>query len=423
MNRHAHNQDHHRPSARAVCASPAAGVTLTEVLMAMLIMSIGVVSVATLFPISVLRTVEATHLTNATLLRYNAESRIAMSRNSETFSVLNVDRAYGNHYLIDPLRSFMMDGPFGALGAGATPKVLGVGATPATLPIVLPDDTHFFQRTPTVPDDEFGIVLASEAAEIVSLPDSWVTHAIATPAVIGPNTITLPAETDLTSVPAVPATLTPPAVSTAVDPVVVSRVVFFDQTSRTSQVRSITDINTTTNVITWDSSQPLPAGLAVGEVWVQSHDRRYTWMLTVRRLGRRASVDVVTFSNRAFSPEDEVAYPGTLIQAVGFDGVPGDVGDDDSDDLFENRTEMGTAGSDDQFGADGLPGHARFDDDFDGLDETDDADVDETGWPGTDDNRTLYGLSWDESASPARPKPYLGSGSPERAVVPHPENR
>jgi prepilin-type N-terminal cleavage/methylation domain-containing protein len=54
------------------------GVTLTEVLMSMMIMSIGVTSVAVLFPISVLRSVQATQMTNAAILKYNTETMVRM---------------------------------------------------------------------------------------------------------------------------------------------------------------------------------------------------------------------------------------------------------------------------------------------------------------------------------------------------------
>lgn len=55
------------------------GTTLVEVLMSLLIMGIGLVSVATLFPLSVLRSVEATQMTTATTLRYTAEALIDSS--------------------------------------------------------------------------------------------------------------------------------------------------------------------------------------------------------------------------------------------------------------------------------------------------------------------------------------------------------
>jgi prepilin-type N-terminal cleavage/methylation domain-containing protein len=53
------------------------GVTLTEVLISMMIMSVGVLMVMSLFPVAALRTLQATQLTNATILRYNVEALIA----------------------------------------------------------------------------------------------------------------------------------------------------------------------------------------------------------------------------------------------------------------------------------------------------------------------------------------------------------
>lgn len=51
------------------------GVTLSEVLVSLLVMSVGVVALATLFPIATLRMIQATQLTQSTQLRYNAEAR------------------------------------------------------------------------------------------------------------------------------------------------------------------------------------------------------------------------------------------------------------------------------------------------------------------------------------------------------------
>lgn len=52
------------------------GATLTEILMAILIMSVGIVSVATLFPISVLRTIKATQQTNSKIHKLNASELV-----------------------------------------------------------------------------------------------------------------------------------------------------------------------------------------------------------------------------------------------------------------------------------------------------------------------------------------------------------
>lgn len=56
--------------------SESAGATLTEILMALMVMGIGLVSVASLFPISMLRSIQATKLTNAVFLKLQCEDYI-----------------------------------------------------------------------------------------------------------------------------------------------------------------------------------------------------------------------------------------------------------------------------------------------------------------------------------------------------------
>ena len=90
------------------------GVTLTEVLMSLMIMSIGVTSVAVLFPISVLRSIQATQLTNAAILKYNAEALLQM----RSFMVFDPDgdgnlnehvgRPGESNYIIDPVGYYSM---------------------------------------------------------------------------------------------------------------------------------------------------------------------------------------------------------------------------------------------------------------------------------------------------------------------------
>ncbi len=59
-----------------------AGVTLTEVLMSLMVMGIGVTSVATLFPLAVLRGARATQLTAGTILKENAEETVRFSNSA-----------------------------------------------------------------------------------------------------------------------------------------------------------------------------------------------------------------------------------------------------------------------------------------------------------------------------------------------------
>lgn len=84
------------------------GVTLTEVLMSMMIMSIGISSVAVLFPIAVLRSVQATQLTNAAILKTNAETLVQMQPGLlfDPDGDGNLDEHIINkteqHYIVDP---------------------------------------------------------------------------------------------------------------------------------------------------------------------------------------------------------------------------------------------------------------------------------------------------------------------------------
>lgn len=66
-----HNNSVQHPSGQS-----AAGVTLVEVLMALMIMSIGVSSVAVLFPISALRSIQASQMTNGAIVKYGVETLV-----------------------------------------------------------------------------------------------------------------------------------------------------------------------------------------------------------------------------------------------------------------------------------------------------------------------------------------------------------
>ena len=57
------------------------GATLMDVLMSLAIMGIGIVSLAALFPLSIVRSIQATQMTHATNLRLNAEAMLAVYPN------------------------------------------------------------------------------------------------------------------------------------------------------------------------------------------------------------------------------------------------------------------------------------------------------------------------------------------------------
>jgi len=347
---------------RLSIAQPAgiAGATLAETLMAMLVMSIGVVSLATLFPLSVVRTVQATQLTNAANLRYNAEARIDMNR-SLLATCLPLPPATEPqtpaNYVIDPLGWF-----FAPVGSQYR---LG-GAT-------------------GLPRWNAGISTEAPAADLVTLPDSWVVQVKNLPTSITTTSVTFPASVDLTSV--------------NYSGLFASQVVVFNNTLKLSQVERITNIAGQT--VSW--TNPLPLAILedqngnnvldagedyngngildpVGDVWVETRERRYTWLLNVRRYGNRANVEVVTFFGREFTTDDEQPYPATFVGWRGADGAPNT--------------------ADDRLGADNQPGIAGFDDDGNGTVD----DATEKGWPGSDDNRTIYNVNW------TTPRPTIRKG-------------
>jgi hypothetical protein len=79
------------------------GTSLMEVLAAILVMSVGVLSVMTLFPISIIRSIQATNLTNATILSKRADAIIDMYGLVTDTYIPQPAEGYQVHAVIDPL--------------------------------------------------------------------------------------------------------------------------------------------------------------------------------------------------------------------------------------------------------------------------------------------------------------------------------
>jgi len=338
------------------------GVTLIEVLMSLMIMSIGVVAVVSVFPLAILRSVQATNLTNAVFLRYNAETKIDMLGDQ---LLPTGDERY---YVVDPLGAMMLDSSTITTTIGSNPVI------PRILPAAIdamPHDTAA-RRAEKV----------AAAEEFATLPDSWVFQGAgfstasdvsgASPSVTVDTT-----EVDLSIIPYQTGTGTLKGES---------RIVLFDADRLNSHVRRITTINSGTGVIEWEN--PLPAGFDLGEVRLETREQRYTYLLSVRRSGLAATMDVAVFFRRSLTDMDEFAY-NVHWTDLGADGV---------------------LGADDGFGIDRKPGVAAFDDDFDGtFDETDGS---ETNQPGSDDLRTVT-VNWAGQTFDAD-----GDGTPEAVDAP-----
>lgn len=414
------------------------GTTLAEVLISLLIMSVGVIPLMVLFPISTLRTLQATNLTNATNLRYNAE---AMVDTLPLLYLIGKSWTPGTEYklgdIVTPTDSTSLKMPVYVfqcvdttlVGPAVTPTVRGTYYSGATEPLwnytnatggvmytvdtaAAPTPTakwaaialdkyvvdplgmsleyvpppgislpivesryrttdnvnYFFGNDGTNPYTGFGRIRAFSgigvswdyvAESIAGLVDNYVTQlesvkvtyaASATQCNLGDAS---QAMSSYTAIP--PERYNLPF-----------RIVFFDITGKISHVRPIYQIDATTGLVSWTpitpnapsepNYGPLPTNFVPVRARIESRDRRYSWMLSVRRgFSGAAYLDVVTFYKRAFSGKDEQLYPATFTQTTDFgaDQVPGNIGDDDGNKVSDfgggaaDPTEIGYPGSDD----------------------------------------------------------------------------
>jgi hypothetical protein len=268
--------------------------------MALLVMGLGLVSVATLFPLSLLRSIEATKLTNATLLRINAQARINASvwRDDAGNPIKRAiiedpdrDGLVREHdytkFFYDPLGAvtYATDGSPLAANVGWIDKN-GNGqfdGFPADTAAGIDRYSFEIGSLPAAAQ-----VAAARAA--VTLPDSFITLAdmFSDPATVTwSGTLLTVKTTDMTEY---------------VGQLV--RVTFIGADVPASEV--ITGGVTSSSTVTLDGA--FSGSFAVGRVMVELPEQRYTWVATVRRFGLKPSVTIAVFFRRSFDPEDERVY-------------------------------------------------------------------------------------------------------------------
>jgi prepilin-type N-terminal cleavage/methylation domain-containing protein len=362
------------------------GVSLIEVIVSMLIMSIGVVLVATLLPISILRVAQASQLTNAVFLKNNVEAMLEFAP-----SVLGSSKyIYAPGGVYQSLISSYNDGiPFasnteGSLAGGIVDPLgcqLGLAAnfsngsalfsTGAVIPRVTGMGFLFAGAPNSGPltVSPSSSAMSSIALQLAQLPDSW--------ADVGQGSISANLSASppyLTWADSSPA----PVIGAGVS----YRIVMTNSLTGQSTIvplKSMTNISTgvSTNVplpaasppisvsgmqlFWWSGANGYAPSFTPTQVRIQAQQRRFTCLLTALKVltpsgsndqSWSADVDVVVFFNRPFSANDEVPYSTVLTSNsngnTGFDGLPGVAGvDDNNNGNVDESGEVGWTGSDD----------------------------------------------------------------------------
>lgn len=242
------------------------GAALMEVLIAILAMGIGVVSLMSLFPLSVARTAQAHQLTVGTGFRQNVEAFIDNNR----FIWVNPDR--DNDIAEHAAETFLFD-PLG-IARGLTGNVGALSRYHG------------------------GFSTLSKALELSVYDGNWLTHTDESIVqnLAGASTLTLPTS-NLTGVP-----------TTGNVP---SRIVLFDQAGITSTTRRITGI-TLPGTVNWDPTEPVT--LDISRARVEISDEQFSWMFSFRRhdadFGNNPYGDLflAVFFRREFSPDAETVF-------------------------------------------------------------------------------------------------------------------
>ncbi len=295
--------------------SQRSGATLTEVLISILIMSIGLVSVIVMFPLATFRSIRATQLTQAAILKRNAETVLAYAQEVGQGQVSpQAFPWFSPNPLYDPRLNGLGNSPrmvFDPLGwhlVGQANFADGFKkANDADLdlaPILRLNGGTEFDPAPGNP----ATVSNAErsAAYRLASGDTWIN-------VIESNLVTYTAGAVTATIDGASAA----GIATAAG-APLSRVLLFDITGKTCHVRPIRTIGAG-NIVDWNEAAdttdrdgngtfagPLPAGFVPAYARLQTQDRRYTWLMTLPVPGRY--VHVAVFFNRPFSPDDELVY-------------------------------------------------------------------------------------------------------------------
>lgn len=334
------------------------GVTLTEVLMSLMIMSIGVTSVAVLFPISMLRSLQATQMTNAAIVRYNVET-ILEAQPELIFdpdgdgNLIEHFRAPANrNYIVDPSGFYTLgvDGSpftsvFGNQGTNTFGTLARFGGGLRTRAGVAATDPGATQA------DLEALKLAGQA--FASQGDGWTTMLDAVPTDVTTTTVTFGSAVDLSDIPSssqlfggnAPLIVDPelfevvlfsggvnsrvisvayPLTAVDVSTAGAHRVTFSEDVNEDGSLQAAEDFNG--NGVLDRNALPASFGSppVVSRVLLRARRTNdFQWFLTVRRRGDGAvrNVDVVVKFSDGVDPTQERVFPATFINGNSVVGI------------------------------------------------------------------------------------------------------
>lgn len=274
--------------------SSRSGVTLTEVLVSLGIMSIGVISLATLFPLSVLRTIQATQLTHATQLRYNAEGLV------EAFPFLVHDpdpdlnpmtTHVDERFVVDPLGFSVFDTETPAIRDTYGHNAAGFAGVPTPRSRY---GSFVFQAAPNV----------AGARAFTSLPDSFADYF---DLVIDGTDASWDPDGDNLAI-----QIAPSQIGDLADG---DRVVLFHPNAKRSEVRTVNGDPVAGKVTLDRALTEFDPDRVIG----QTSNPLYSWLLTCQRSSgttTTVAVSVAVFFNRKLSIAEEQIYPITNAQEL-----------------------------------------------------------------------------------------------------------
>lgn len=331
------------------------GVTLTEVLMSLMIMSIGVTSVAVLFPISMLRSLQATQLTNAAIVRYNVET-ILESQPDLIFDP-DGDGDFVEHFRTPARRNYIVD-PSGyyTLGVDLNPFA-NIFGNDGTAGIGTLERFGGGLRTLQGVNEASGGVTNADlqalklaGQTLASQGDGYTDLLDAVPVAVTSNTVTFDSSVDLSDIPSSTQLVSfVGSVPRVVDPELFEVVLFSNGLSPTGQNARVVSaafpllrVDTTTNQVTFAEDvagadfngnglldrTTLPATFgsppSVSRVLLRARRTNdFQWFLTVRRRGDGAvrNIDVVVKFSDGVDATTERVFPTAFVRGSNIVGV------------------------------------------------------------------------------------------------------